>query len=298
MSTTLQHPLFFVPYLRPQVWGGRRLESLFGKQLPDERTYGESWELSAHPHHVSVVGEGPLRGTSLTDLCQRFPEEMFGARRPVGDVFPLLIKLLDCQTLLSIQVHPDDSTAARLLPGERGKTEAWVVLDVAPGGRIFAGLKDGVGHADLQEHLQAGTTDQCLHALEPRVGDCLFIDAGTVHAVGNGVVIAEVQQSSDATFRLFDWNRLGDDGKPRQLHIDQSLASIDFSAGSLAPVTPEALTDLPAGATGERLVRCPHFGMDRYQLDRGLTVPTSSSRRFGWCWTARRNCFVMGASVE
>ena len=273
MSETLHDPLVFEPYLRQQVWGGRRLESLFGKRLPDGRAYGESWEISAHPHHVSQVAEGSHSGALLTDLCQRFPDQLFGKRRPAGDQFPLLIKLLDCQELLSIQVHPDDATASRLLPGERGKTEAWIVLDVAPGGKIFAGLKEAVSREGLQGHLQAGTTDRCMHVLEPKVGDCLFIDAGTVHAVGNGVVIAEVQQSSDATFRLFDWNRLGDDGLPRKLHIAESLASIDFSAGPLVPVTPKPLADLPVGVAGEMLVRCPHFGMDRYRLDQELVIP-------------------------
>jgi mannose-6-phosphate isomerase len=217
------------------VWGGRKLEE-FGKQLPSAERYGESWEISAHSLAVSRVQEGPLAGTTLTDLCENHWEELFG-KRPKGDgKFPLLIKLLDCHELLSIQVHPDDQLAAQILGDELGKTEAWIILDVGPEGRVFAGLKEGVTREILQQHLQAGTTDQCLHSFQPKVGDCLFLPAGTVHAVGGGVVMAEVQQSSDATFRLFDWNRVGSDGQPRALHIEESLAAINFAAGPQEPL--------------------------------------------------------------
>lgn len=264
-------PLVFEPYLRPQVWGGRRLQAL-GKGLPDDGLYGESWEISGHPHHVSVVAEGPLQGTSLTDLCQNHARELFGNQMPEDGKFPLLIKILDCDKLLSIQVHPDDETAARLLGDEKGKTEAWVVLDVGPNGRVYAGLNPGVDRDELQKHLERGTTDHCLHSFRPNPGDCLFIRSGTVHAVGGGVVIAEVQQSSDATFRLFDWNRLGPDGKPRQLHIQESLESIDFNAGPLHPVQPQTLESEVTGVRGERLVTSNYFLMDRYQLSNDLEV--------------------------
>ena len=269
-------PLVFEPYLRPMVWGGRRLGELFGKRLPAEGTFGESWEVSAHRHHVSRVAEGPHAGRSLAELCDGLAAALFGGAAPAGG-FPLLVKLLDCNDLLSVQVHPTDELAARLAPGELGKTEAWVVLAAEPGACIYAGLRRGVGRAELEHHLAAGTVEQCLHRLAPRPGDCIFLEAGTVHAVGGGVVIAEVQQTSDATFRLFDWNRVGPDGSRRELHLEQALGSIDFDRGPVAPARPEPLPGLPEGARGERLVRCRYFTMDRYHLAGPLDLPPAGA---------------------
>lgn len=272
-------PLVFEPYLRPMVWGGRTLGESFGKALPDAGRYGESWEVSAHPHHVSRVAEGPHRGEALTDLAAAHPAALYGARVPADGTFPLLFKLLDCHELLSIQVHPDDDRARRLTGGREhfGKTEAWVVLSVGPGGRIHAGLKPGVTRPDVERHLAAGTLESCLHAFTPKPGDCIFLPAGTVHAVGGGVVMAEIQQSSDATFRLYDWNRPGPDGKPRALHIRESLESIDWSAG---PVTPAPGIPLPAlsdGVFGERLVQCTPFVLDRYQASGPFALPATGT---------------------
>ncbi len=274
-------PLVFEPYLRPQVWGGRRLGELFGKPLPDSGKFGESWELSAHPHHVSRVAEGVFRGWLLTELCDRFPNEILGSHHAphdeVGDKrpkngFPLLIKLLDCAACLSVQVHPTDEIAAKLLPGECGKTESWVVLHAGPEARIYAGLLPGTTRAHLEEHMAKGTVAHCLHSFAPRPGDCLLLPAGTVHAVGGGVVMAEVQQSSDATFRLFDWNRLGSDGKPRALHIRESLASIDWDRGTVQPVQPTPL-GAPFGVRGEHLVGCDYFVLERFYLEGPIPVP-------------------------
>jgi mannose-6-phosphate isomerase len=265
-------PLVFEPYLRPQVWGERRLAG-FGKQLPVEGTFGESWEISAHPLHVSRVAEGQWRGALLTDLCASRSEEVFGFPLATPAPFPLLIKLLDCHDLLSIQVHPTNEVAARLRPGESGKTEAWLVLEAGPRARIYAGLLPGTTPADLQRHLNDGTVADCLHAFVPRAGDCLFLPAGTVHAVGGGVVMAEVQQTSDATFRLFDWNRLGPDGQPRPLHISEALEAIDWSRGPVNPMPPTLITGLPPGINGEHLVTCPYFTMERYRLAGHWEIP-------------------------
>ncbi len=282
-------PLVFEPYYRPQIWGGRGLAEILGRPLPDDGSYGESWEISGHQHHVSrLVAESvnPPGGISLTDLCRDHATAIFGTAVPSDGQFPLLVKILDCHRTLSIQVHPDDATAKQLGIPDRGKTESWVVLDVRPEGRIYAGLKEGVTRSDLEQHLAAGTTEECLHWFAPQPGDCLFIRAGTVHAVGGGVLMAEVQQSSDATFRLFDWNRVGADGQPRPLHIRESLEAIDWDMGPQAPVTIEPATgQLATGqpasgqpASGqatsaaeasrevrrEQLVRCDHFTMDRW----------------------------------
>jgi len=270
-------PLMFEPCLRPQIWGQRRLGEMFGKVLPTSGAYGESWEISAHPHHVSRVAEGPWKGQLLPDLCTQHAREIFGDRT-VPDRFPLLIKLLDCHDLLSIQVHPTDELASRLVPREKGKTEAWVILAAEPTGRIYAGLLPGIDRAELEKHLKQGTTDRCLHSFKPKAGDCVFLPAGTVHAVGGGVVLAEVQQTSDATFRLFDWNRLGQDGKPRTLHIEQALAAIDWNRGPVSPVT---ATPIPGCPAGEHLVRCPYFAMDRFLLEEPLVNPFTGRLSIG-----------------
>ena len=270
-------PLIFTPYLRPTPWGGRALGEDFHKPLPDGRPYGESWEISGHPNAVSVVAEGPHAGRTLDDLIDEFAPQLFGSHRLAASEanvrasgrFPLLVKILDCNELLSIQVHPDDDLAGELRRGESGKTECWVVLDAKPEGRVYAGLKDGVSEADLRRHLEAGTTDRCLHHFRPTPGDCLFLKAGTVHAVGDGVVMAEVQQSSDVTFRLFDWNRVGLDGQPRPLHVEDSIRAIDWDAG---PRQPSCGTPLD-GEDGERLVACEDFTLDRFEATGELPAP-------------------------
>jgi mannose-6-phosphate isomerase len=268
-------PLVFEPYLRPQVWGDRRLEKLLGKELPPQGNFGESWEISVLPHHVSRVSEGRFKGNLLTDLCATQSREIFGNHVPAHSRFPLLIKLLDCHDWLSVQVHPSDENARKLLGEENGKTEAWVILDVEPSGRIYAGLLPGITRHDVQRHLAAGTVVECLHSFQPNPGDCIFLPAGTVHAVGGGVVMAEVQQSSDATFRLFDWNRLGSDGKPRPLHIRESLESINWNAGPVQPVGSTAIIDLPKNVRGEYLVQCEYFQLARFLFTGAFNNPHS-----------------------
>lgn len=259
-------PLVFTPYLRPLVWGDRRLATRLNKPLPPTGSYGESWEVSGHASHVSVVAEGEHAGRSLADLCRDHARALYG-RQPAQAVFPLLIKYLDAADWLSVQVHPDDALAAQLSPGERGKTEAWLIVSVEPGAKVWAGLKEGVTRVDLERHLDAGTVVEVLHEVLPRPGDCLFFPAGTVHAVGGGVVFAEVQQTSDATYRLFDWNRVQPDGTRRPLHREQSLAAIDWTRGPVTPVVPRPL------AEGEALVACQYFDLARFRLTQPLTVP-------------------------
>jgi len=266
-------PLVFEPYLRPQIWGQRRLKDRLGKALPTDERFGESWEISAYPRHVTQVAEGPLCGVSLTELWDHHAVELVGSHVPVASRFPLLIKFLDCHDLLSVQVHPNDGLARALLTNESGKTEAWVVLDVESTGRVYAGLKPGTTRDDLERHLDAGTVAECLHTFAPRPGDSILLPSGTVHAAGGGVLVAEVQQTSDATFRLFDWNRLGPEGKPRALHRTEALQAIDWSIGPVRPMAPMELAKSGCGVPGERLVHCSYFCMDRYVVDGALQVP-------------------------
>jgi mannose-6-phosphate isomerase len=176
--------------------------------------------------------------------------------------FPLLFKFLDAHRNLSVQVHPNDAQAALLDPPDLGKTEAWVILDAEPGSCIYAGLKQGFDRAALEREIHRGTTELCLHRFEPQVGDCLFIPAGTLHALGAGLVVAEIQQASDTTYRLFDWNRVGADGKPRPLHVEQGLDVIDYERGPVAPQVPQP-TDQ---GHIERLVDCDKFILDRWRI--------------------------------
>ena len=261
------YPLRFEPILRRYIWGGRRLETVLGKSLPDGNNYAESWEIVDHREDQSVVVAGPLAGCTLRELATRYGLQLFGQHHP-QEQFPLLFKFLDSQRTLSVQVHPNDEQARKLDPPDLGKTEAWVVLAAEPGSKIYAGLKPGVDCQQLRRHLEQGTCEQALHAFEPAVGDCLLILAGTVHALGEGLVTAEIQQASDTTFRLFDWNRVDADGHPRQLHIEQSLATIDFSRGPVAPQIPQ-----PADRPGvERLISCDKFVLNRWELVGPATI--------------------------
>ncbi|MBS0265706.1 MAG: class I mannose-6-phosphate isomerase, partial [Planctomycetes bacterium] len=216
-------PLKFTPLLKRIRWGGRRLGELLGKALGNESDYAESWEICDHGVDQSRVASGPFAGLTLQELVQQQGHQLFGPGC-IETQFPLLIKFLDANDRLSVQVHPNDEQAHAFLPWERGKTEAWVILSADPGSCVYAGLKSGVTRESLMQALQAGSVEECLHKLPVAPGDCIFVPAGTVHAIGEGIVLAEVQQSSNLTFRLFDWNRLGQDGRPRQLHIEESLA--------------------------------------------------------------------------
>jgi mannose-6-phosphate isomerase len=259
-------PLRFAPIFKQYLWGGRRLEALLGKPLGPGDHYAESWELVDHGADQSIVLAGPLEGTTLHDLVTNQGEALFGRHNPQSR-FPLLSKFLDAHRTLSVQVHPNDAQAARLDPPDLGKTEAWVVLAAEPGSKIYAGLNPGVDRATLARELDNGTCDKCLHQFEPQVGDCIFLEAGTVHAIGAGLVVAEIQQASDTTYRLFDWNRVDDDGRPRQLHVQESLDTIDYSRGPVAPQQPRP-TDHPQRV---RLVECDKFVLDRWQIEEPFT---------------------------
>jgi mannose-6-phosphate isomerase len=264
----LDHILRFQPIFRRYLWGGRRLGTVLGKPIGPEDDYAESWELVDHGADQSVVRFGPLEGTTLSELVKQHGAQLFGDHGPSPSSFPLLMKLLDCNRTLSVQVHPNDEQAAKLTPPDLGKTEAWVVLAAEPGSKIYAGLKPGVTRETLAAALAAGHCETTLHEFEPRVGDCVFIPAGTIHALGAGLLIAEIQQASDTTFRLFDWNRVDAAGNPRALHVEESLATIDYARGPVGAQTPQ-----PTGDPGrERLVECDKFVLDRVTLETPTTI--------------------------
>jgi mannose-6-phosphate isomerase len=256
MLPTIDHPLRFEPFLRPMIWGGRRFARFLGKNLLTAELYGESWEVSDHPLHSSRLATASGFGVSLRQLMEQQYSELLGPAAGRFAVFPWLFKLLDANDWLSVQVHPNEEAARLLSGGELAKTEAWYILDATAEARIYAGLKQGLGLQQMRDAVQSGNVTACLHSFTPKVGDFIYLPAGTVHAVGGGVLFAEIQQTSDATFRLFDWNRVDAHGKPRPLHLDQAFASIHWDQGPIDPIAAN-------GAARQHLVTCPYFEVER-----------------------------------
>jgi mannose-6-phosphate isomerase len=263
------YPLRFEPILRRLIWGGRRLGTVLHKPIGDQADYAESWEIADYRDQVSVVQDGSLAGMTIRELIDMRGSELLGPALGRREQFPLLVKFIDAHQDLSVQVHPDDAKGRRLA-GDNGKTETWVVLQVDPGGAIYAGLKSGVGRAEFAAAIKSGQVAPLLHRLAPKPGDCILIDSGTVHAIGAGVLLAEIQQTSDATFRIHDWGRLGPDGKPRTLHVQEALESIDFERGPVQAMTPQ-LEPIPGG-TREILSRSSYFALTRLTLTQSAIV--------------------------
>src|SRR5579871_3465933 len=250
-------PLRFKPIFQSYLWGGRRLAEWFREAL-SSGPIAEAWLVSDEAKNPSMVADGPLAGRSLRDLAPR----LLGDNYRPGERFPMLLKLLDAREHLSVQVHPNDRQAAVVGPGERGKTEAWVILRAEPGSRIFAGLRPGVDEVELRRAVADGTIADALHQFEPRVGDCVFLPAGTVHAIGAGLMLFEVQHTSNITYRLHDWNRVDPrTGQARELHLEESFACIDYNRGP--SVRTDVIVESLLPARRERLVACNYFRLWR-----------------------------------
>ena len=250
--------LKFNPILKSVIWGGQNLASLLNRRLPSDAPYGESWEISDLEGNQSTVISGPFQGDTLASLIHKYPDEMMGEASLLDGRFPLLFKFIDAQQTLSVQVHPDVAACAALKGGARPKTEAWYIISCAPDAKLYVGLKEGVTREAFEAALGNGTVDALLHRKHVKKGDFVFLPSGTVHAIGEGIVLAEVQQSSDTTYRVFDWNRMGLDGKPRALHIDEAMASIHFNEWG------EPLAQQPL--SGRNGVRCDYFSMETVAL--------------------------------
>ena len=249
-------PISFVPIVQERVWGGTRLAD-FQKDLPvSDGHFGESWELVDRPEAQSVVQDGPLNGKLLSELWEDLDMRvlLFGAGAPTTERFPILVKILDCRQRLSVQVHPP-AEIAESLSGEP-KTEMWQIVEADSDAGLYVGLKKGATKEDFSNAVKEGTTENLIHSIRPSVGESIFIPSGRLHAIGGGLVIYEIQQNSDTTYRVFDWNRSGLDGKPRQLHVEESLQCIDFD-----DIEPEM--DLH---DSESRADCPHFRVDYWEL--------------------------------
>lgn len=261
------YPLTFQPIFKERVWGGQSLQRLFAKPLPPGPPVGESWEISDRPGDVSIVANGPLAGTSLHWLVEHHPEELLGGARLEAGRFPLLIKLLDAREKLSLQVHPPAAQAARL--GGDPKTEMWYVAAADPGAELYVGLNRGVTRVEFERRIADGSVADCFHRIAVRPGDAMFLPSGRVHAIGAGLVIFEIQQNSDTTYRVFDWNRLGLDGKPRDLHVAESLASIDFNDFEPALIQPRFKDK--GGVRYRPLVTDPLFSVEAFEMSPGAS---------------------------
>jgi len=262
------YPLKFTPRFKERVWGARNLERLYRKRLPADVPIGESWEISDRPGDVSVIANGAFAGRDLHWLMDQHGPALLGKARALNGHFPLLIKILDAQDTLSLQVHPPAAKAAEL-KGEP-KTEMWFITEAQPDAALYVGLRPGMTRADFERKVADGTVAECFHRHAVRAGEAMFLPSGRVHAIGAGNVIFEIQQNSDTTYRVFDWNRVGLDGQPRELHLEQSLASIDFQ--DFEPALASHATRSQGEATVRELARCPLFVVEQWSLAAGHTA--------------------------
>jgi mannose-6-phosphate isomerase len=259
-------PLKFRPIYKERIWGGTLLCEVFGRETPKGKRIGESWELADLPQDKSIIVNDELAGQTLESVIRSYPVEITGstsAKLP----FPVLIKFLDCGEVLSVQVHPDEATCKRLGKGDF-KAECWYIVRAKPGAVIYKGLKEGVTKEQFSKAIKEGKVERLLKKVEVKAGECHYLPAGLVHALGGGLLIAEIQTPSDTTFRIFDWNRVDESGKPRPIHIDEALESIHFDSSN---------DNLPVTTIG-RLVDCEFFKVDKGHQKRNCEVLLSAGQ--------------------
>lgn len=257
------YPLKFKPLFKERIWGGRQMETAFGKKLPADIPVGESWELSGVQGDISVVANGKLKGNNLSELIEIYMGDLVGEKvfEKYGEEFPLLIKLIDADDVLSIQVHPDDKLAAER-HNSYGKTEMWYIIDHQPGAELFLGFNQPVDRQKYLDYLNRGELDKLLNRYKVEKDDAYFIPAGAIHAIGKGILIAEIQQTSDITYRVFDWNRTDANGNGRELHTELALDSIQYQEKH-----DYQLTAKPVANTAANLQSCPYFETNTLLVD-------------------------------
>ncbi len=252
--------LQFKPIYQERVWGGRGLELFLGRKLPGTTPIGESWELVDRPEAQSLASSGAWAGRSLRDLVVTHGAEIMGPKWPKARPFPILVKWLDCRERLSLQVHPPAEIAASL--GGEPKTENWYIVRAEPGAAVLAGLKPGVDSVKFRAALKHNTTESLVHRLPTVAGDSLLIRSGVMHAIDGGNLILEIQQNSDTTYRVYDWGRVGLDGKPRAMHVEQSMASLEANTAG----TPQLVRSADKITV---LAECREFRITRHCLAGG-----------------------------
>ncbi len=260
------YPLKFKPIYKKRIWGGQKLKDFFGKDLGEGEKIGESWELADLPEDKSVISNGQFAGQTLNSIIEKYPEEITDDENFTLP-FPLLIKFLDAQDILSVQVHPDEQTCRRMDKGEP-KTECWYIIDAEPGAVIYKGLKKGTSKEQFAKAIKKGSVAELLEKVSVRAGQCHFLPAGTAHSIGAGLLIAEIQTPSDTTYRIFDFNRIDDAGRARDLHIEEALESIHFDASG----------DNLSVTTAGRLVDCEYFKVDKGTQGKGSEVLLSPQK--------------------
>jgi mannose-6-phosphate isomerase len=260
------YPLKFAPLFKDKIWGGQKVKTHFGLDFTPLPNCGEVWVLSGYPGNESIVSNGFLKGNDLNELLEVYMEDLVGDKvfEKYGNEFPLLIKILDSNDWLSIQVHPDDELAAERHQGS-GKTEMWYVIEAEPGAQLISGFRNTISREQYLEKLGSGSLTDVLNYIPAKAGDVFFVPAGRVHALGPGLFIAEIQQSSDHTYRIFDYNRLDDKGKPRELHTEQALDALDFNYRSDIRTTYTPAIDKTVS-----LVQCPYFETGLLEFGTGI----------------------------
>jgi mannose-6-phosphate isomerase len=264
------YPLRLTEIFKEKIWGGRNIADLFNKPLPPAALIGESWEVSDRENDQSVVAEGPLKGVSLHELVTRYGDRLVGTCPLAKGRFPLLFKILDAHSTLSVQVHPTDQLALEYDEPDPGKTEMWYVLAAQKAAQIMLGLQPGIGKVEFQEAIRTGAFEKCLNYFEAKPGDAFFLPAGSVHALGAGIVLVEIQENSDLTYRVYDWGRVGAGGKPRELHLDKALRATNFESSSMGRASGVTLTDGQNRRTV--LTACRYFATEILELSGAHSV--------------------------
>ena len=290
------YPLKFKPVYKDYIWGGRGFEK-FGRSLP-EGILAESWEISSHPDGMSIVANGELEGMPLAETVKKFGRQLVGDALPQKDIekFPLLVKFIDANDKLSVQVHPDDSYARVHENGEYGKNEMWYVMDAKPGSKLVYDVVPGTTRDAFAKAVREDRIEECLNFVEVFPGDVLNIPAGLMHALGEGIMIAEIQQNSNTTYRVYDYNRTDKDGNKRPLHIEKALEVIDFnsSGGSIKSIGLEVKLD--TGSSKTYVVANRYFSIEMYKIDGSVEEIADGSRFFIYVFTEGEGEIVYGSS--
>lgn len=270
------YPFKFQPVFQKRIWGGRNLAKLFKKKLPTYETVGESWEISAHPNGLSTVANGSFAGRTIPELLKLIGRDMILGTSLKCQKFPLLLKLLDANDKLSVQVHPNDNYAYSYENGQSGKSEMWYILNAEPGAEIVYGLKEGVRKHDFLSALESGNIERLLNYVPVQTGDIFYIPAGLIHALGAGLMVAEIQQDSDLTYRVYDYNRTDDSGTPRQLHVEKALEVINFT--NRLPFANTGDSTKFEGAEKNTLCECDRFNVEKISVFREYRQKVDGSR--------------------